>query len=227
MKVCLVAVESLKIPEAPVVHFVRATDKAAYISTYKVRPTWAWRAQRGPRPGRRRSFQSHCLLHRHRTVTFPQDGSSELCRPVDRQEGNIGSVEGLFYGCLPPTQNSHLFFISSSFFCRLCKTAREVMGEQSSQPATSVTLFYSRCILFSSLWARTTWCHLYTGPHPSQINPNLAIKREAVQGGRRQVIDILRCMTFVYVLTLSKGLSPRMTADPVCIRRLILGGGRA
>lgn len=113
---CLVAVESSKIPEAPVVHFVRATDKAAYISTYKVRPTWAWRAQRGPRPGRRRSFQSHCLLHRHRTVTFPQDGSSELCRPVDRQEGNIVRVEGLFSGCLPPTPNSHLFFISSSFF---------------------------------------------------------------------------------------------------------------
>lgn len=98
-----------------------ATDKAAYISTYKVRPTWAWRAQQGPRPGRRRSFQSHCLLHWHRTVTFPQDGSSELCRPVDRQEGNIGSVEGFFSGCLPPTPNSHLFFISAFFFAAYAK----------------------------------------------------------------------------------------------------------
>lgn len=129
------------------VHFVRATDQAAYISTYKVRPTWAWPARREPWPGRRRSFQSHCLLHRHCTVTFPQDGSSELCRPVDRQKGNTGSVEGLFSGCLPPTPNSHLFFISA-FFCRLCKTACKVMGEQSSQHSSSVTLFYSHCILF-------------------------------------------------------------------------------
>lgn len=68
---------------------------------------------------------------------------------------------------------------------------------------------------------RTTRCHLYTGPHPPQINPNLAIKHRAVQRGRRQVIDILRCMSFVYVLTLSQGLSPWMTADPVCIQRLI------
>lgn len=143
------------------------------------------------------------------------------------KKGTSGVSKAYFMGvCLRP-KTATCFSSAALFFCRLCKTAREVMGEQSSQPATSVTLFYSRCILFSSLWARTTWCHLYTGPHPSQINPNLAIKREAVQGGRRQVIDILRCMTFVYVLTLSQGLLPRMTADPVCIRRLILGGGRA
>lgn len=83
------------------------------------------------------------------------------------------------------------------------------------------------CFCFSipqpplSLWGGTTWCHLYTGPHPPQINPNLAIKHRAVQRGRRQVIDILRCMSFVYVVTLSQGLSPWMTADPVCIRHLI------
>lgn len=59
------------------------------------------------------------------------------------------------------------------------------------------------------------------GPHPPQINPNLAIKHGAVQRGRRQVIDILRCVSFVYVATLSQGLSPWMTADPVCIRHLI------
>lgn len=72
-----------------------------------------------------------------------------------------------------------------------------------------------------SLWCGTTRCHLYTGPHPPQINPNLAIKHGAVQRGRRQAIDILRCMSFVYVLTLSQGLSLWMTADPVCIQRLI------
>lgn len=109
-----------------------------------------------------------------------------------------------------------LVFISA--FCRLCKTPCRVMGEQSSRPAASVPHSAAASL---SLWAETTRCHLYTGPHPPQINPNLAIKHGAVRGGRRQVIDILRCMSFVYVVTLSQGLSPWMTADPVCIRHLI------
>lgn len=111
---------------------------------------------------------------------------------------------------------SPLVFISA--FCRLCKTVCKVMGEQSGRPAASVLLSTATSL---SLWGGTTRCHLYTGPHPPQINPNLAIKHRAVQRGRRQVIDILRCMSFVYVLTLSQGLSPWMTADPVCIQRLI------
>lgn len=177
MKVCLV--------ETSIVYFVCATDKAAYISTYKVKMTWAWQAQRGPRPGKRHGFQSHCLLWQHCTVTFPQDGSSELCRPVDRQEGNIRSVEVLFSGCLPLTHLSHLFFHQLVFFFRhLCKTVHKVMGEQSSQHATSVAFFYSLCIsfFFSFLWARTAQCHLWSGPHPFQINPNLAIKHAAAKG---------------------------------------------
>lgn len=102
-------------------------------------------------------------------------------------------------------------------FCRLCKTVCRVIGEQSSRPAAPV---FHATAAFLSLGG-TTRCHLYTGPHPPQINPNLAIKHGAVGRGRRQVIDILRCMSFVYVVMLSQGLSLWMTADPVCIHHLI------
>ncbi|KAI9543474.1 hypothetical protein NQZ68_012125 [Dissostichus eleginoides] len=37
----------------------------------------------GPQPGRRYSILSHCLLHRHHAMTFPRDGSSELCGPAE------------------------------------------------------------------------------------------------------------------------------------------------
>lgn len=80
-----------------------------------------------------------------------------------------------------------------------------VIGEQSSRPAAPV--LHARAASLSLLGG-TTRCHLYTGPHPLQINPNLAIKHGAIQWGRRQVIDILRCMGFVYLVTLSQGLSP-------------------
>lgn len=59
-----------------------------------------------------------------------------------------------------------------------------------------------------------TECHLYAGPHLPRINPNLAIKQGPVQRCWRRVIDILRCMSFVYVATPSQGLSPRMTSRP-------------
>ena len=61
-------------------------------------------------------------------------------------------------------------------------------------------------------------------PHLPQINPNLAINQGTIRRSRRQVIDILRCMSFVYVARLSQGLSLWMTSrPPVCIRRLIRG----
>lgn len=63
--------------------------------------------------------------------------------------GTSGVSKAYFLGvCLWPQTAS--CFLSARFFHCLCKTARKVMGEQSSQHATSVTLFYSRHIPFFS-----------------------------------------------------------------------------
>lgn len=59
-----------------------------------------------------------------------------------------------------------------------------------------------------------TESHLYAGPHPPHINPNLAIEQRPLQRCRGWVIDILRCMSFVYVATVSQALSLWMTSRP-------------
>lgn len=128
-----------------------------------------------------------------------------------------GGVKKLIFWVSASDLKPPLVFISS--FCCLCKTMCRVIGEQSSPAHCSCSPCHSRLSL--SLRGGTARCHLYTGPHPLQINPNLAIKHGAVQWGRRQVIDILRCMSFVYLVMLSQGLSLWMTADLVCIHHLI------
>lgn len=78
----LAVVETFQKEEAPVVHFV--TPMWLHISA-PARSGRLGRGKRGegPQPGRRYSILSHCLLHRHHAMTFPQDGSSELCGPAE------------------------------------------------------------------------------------------------------------------------------------------------
>lgn len=109
-----------------------------------------------------------------------------------------------------------LVFISA--FCRLCKTLCRVIGEQSSRPACFCSLFHSHLSLFGVERHGVTST---LAPILPKLIPIWPSSTGPSKGGRRQVIDILRCMSFVYVVTLSQGLSPWMTADPVCIHHLI------
>lgn len=81
----------------------------------------------------------------------------------------------------------------------------------------------SPCHSCLSLFEMMTECHLYSGPHLPQINPNLAINQGTIQRSMRQVIDILRCMSFVYVARLGQGLSLWMTSRPRLHTPLDLG----
>lgn len=191
------------------------TDVAAYISTCKVRPTRAWQAWRGP-PAREALQHSVTLL----APPAPRDDISTrwlfwIMRPSGRVRRERGKKSS-FSGCLLPTWNRHLF--SSAPFAAYAKRCAGVIGEQSSRPACFCSLFHSHLSLFGVERHGVTST---LAPILPKLIPIWPSSTGPSKGGRRQVIDILRCMSFVYVVTLSQGLSPWMTADPVCIHHLI------
>lgn len=103
-----------------------------------------------------------------------------------------------FLGVCFLTWNHYLF--SSAHLAAYAKWRARWCWEQSSRLTASV-LNSAAAFLLRKDVVSPLHC-----PHPPQINPYLPIKHGTVGQGRRRVIDILKCMSFVYVAMLSQGL---------------------
>lgn len=124
------------------------------------------------------AFCHAALLQHHHTLTFSQEGSSELCGPTEGREGKEGGGKAHFLGvCFRPET-------ATCFHQSLVLLMQNGMADN-GRTIKSACHSCSPCRRTPSLslsGAKQYHITSALAPYPPRINPNLAIKRGAMEG---------------------------------------------